>query len=107
MIRIIQKPALTLQTDEIIRVAVMPPSAYLQLRQNRGQLALHALCSRGEVASVFTSDADHARDLASRLRSGTVGQNERRADDQIAFGGFKQSGVGREGGRKESFPMWR
>jgi acyl-CoA reductase-like NAD-dependent aldehyde dehydrogenase len=32
------------------------------------------------------------------LRSGTVGHNALRGDPAIAFGGFKQSGIGREGG---------
>ena len=32
------------------------------------------------------------------IRSGTVGHNGGRVDLSIGFGGFKQSGVGREGG---------
>jgi betaine-aldehyde dehydrogenase len=36
--------------------------------------------------------------VARRLQSGTVGHNVFRTDFSIAFGGFKQSGVGREGG---------
>jgi aldehyde dehydrogenase (NAD+) len=54
----------------------------------------------GLNASVFTNDVDHARAVASRLRSGTVGHNDFRSDFGIAFGGFKQSGIGREGGRE-------
>ncbi len=52
----------------------------------------------GLNASVFTHDADRARALSRRLRAGTVGQNGNRADFGIGFGGFKQSGIGREGG---------
>ena len=52
----------------------------------------------GLNASVFTPDADKARAVAARLRSGTVGHNGFRTDFGIAFGGFKQSGIGREGG---------
>jgi aldehyde dehydrogenase (NAD+) len=52
----------------------------------------------GLNASVFTPDADRARDVAGRIRSGTVGHNAFRSDFGIAFGGFKQSGIGREGG---------
>lgn len=47
--------------------------------------------------SVFTNDVDRAYAVARELRSGTVGQNGFRMDFGIAFGGFKQSGVGREG----------
>ncbi len=51
----------------------------------------------GLNASVFTPDTDRARTVAARLRSGTVGQNAFRTDFGMSFGGFKQSGIGREG----------
>jgi acyl-CoA reductase-like NAD-dependent aldehyde dehydrogenase len=54
----------------------------------------------GLNASVFTQDAERARGAASELRSGTVGHNALRIDFGIAFGGFKQSGIGREGGKE-------
>ncbi|ORA26274.1 aldehyde dehydrogenase [Mycobacterium aquaticum] len=54
----------------------------------------------GLNASVFTPDVDRARHVARQLRSGTVGHNDFRLDARIAFGGFKQSGLGREGGRE-------
>jgi aldehyde dehydrogenase (NAD+) len=54
--------------------------------------------------SVFTNDADRAYRVARRLRSGMVGHNVFRADLSIAFGGFKQSGVGREGGVEGLLP---
>jgi len=54
----------------------------------------------GLNASVFTPDPDRAYGVARRLRSGTVGMNSFRTDFGIAFGGFKQSGVGREGGKE-------
>ena len=52
----------------------------------------------GLNAAVFTHDADRAREVAGRLRAGTVGHNNFRTDFGIGFGGFKQSGTGREGG---------
>jgi len=52
----------------------------------------------GLNASVFTNDVNRARAVAAELRSGTVGHNNFRTDFGIAFGGFKQSGIGREGG---------
>ena len=48
--------------------------------------------------SVFTNDVDRAYAVARELRSGTVGHNMFRSDFGIAFGGFKESGIGREGG---------
>lgn len=58
----------------------------------------------GLNASVFTSSADKAFEVARQVRSGTVGHNAFRSDFGIAFGGFKQSGVGREGGREGVVP---
>ena len=58
----------------------------------------------GLNASVFTDDVDRARAVAAELRSGTVGHNAFRTDVGIAFGGFKQSGIGREGGREGLYP---
>jgi aldehyde dehydrogenase (NAD+) len=59
----------------------------------------------GLNASVFTNDVDRARDVARQLRSGTVGHNAFRTDFGVAFGGFKQSGIGREGGREGLLPF--
>jgi acyl-CoA reductase-like NAD-dependent aldehyde dehydrogenase len=58
----------------------------------------------GLNAAVFTPDATRAREVAGRLRSGTVGHNGMRMDMGVAFGGFKQSGIGREGGREGLLP---
>jgi aldehyde dehydrogenase (NAD+) len=59
----------------------------------------------GLNASVFTNDVNRAREVAGQLRSGTVGHNAFRTDFGIAFGGFKQSGIGREGGREGLLPF--
>jgi acyl-CoA reductase-like NAD-dependent aldehyde dehydrogenase len=59
----------------------------------------------GLNASVFTNDVNRAREVARQLRSGTVGHNAVRNDFGIAFGGFKQSGIGREGGREGLLPF--
>jgi aldehyde dehydrogenase (NAD+) len=58
----------------------------------------------GLNASVFTNDLDRAYAAARELRCGTVGHNSYRADFRIAFGGFKQSGIGREGGTEGLLP---
>jgi betaine-aldehyde dehydrogenase len=52
----------------------------------------------GLNAAVFTNDEGHALSVARRLRAGSVGHNASRTDFSISFGGFKQSGIGREGG---------
>lgn len=52
----------------------------------------------GLNGSVLTHDADAAYRIARRIRTGGVGQNGLRMDFGLPFGGFKQSGLGREGG---------
>ena len=59
----------------------------------------------GLNASVFTNDTNRAYAVARELRSGTVGHNGFKLDLNIAFGGFKQSGIGREGGREGLYPF--
>ncbi|MET4204411.1 MULTISPECIES: aldehyde dehydrogenase [unclassified Bradyrhizobium] len=54
----------------------------------------------GLNASVLTHDADAAAAVARRLRAGNVAQNGLRADFSLPWGGFKQSGIGREGGEQ-------
>ncbi len=49
---------------------------------------------------VFTNDVNKALQVARRIRSGSVGHNASRTDFSIGFGGFKQSGIGREGGEE-------
>lgn len=59
----------------------------------------------GLNASIFTPDSNRAYAVARQLRSGTVGHNAWRSDFSIAFGGFKQSGIGREGGVEGLLPF--
>ena len=50
----------------------------------------------GLAAYVSSANLDHARAVASRLRAGTVNLNYPAWDIHAPFGGFKQSGNGRE-----------
>lgn len=52
----------------------------------------------GLYGAVFTDDAERAYRVARGVRTGTVSQNAFRFDPSLPFGGFKLSGVGREGG---------
>jgi aldehyde dehydrogenase (NAD+) len=53
----------------------------------------------GLGAGLYTTDARRAFRLARRLRAGTVGINGFQVEPHLPFGGFKQSGLGREGGQ--------
>ncbi|MEO9330621.1 aldehyde dehydrogenase [Gordonia aurantiaca] len=52
----------------------------------------------GLAGSVFTTDVAHGFDVARRIRTGTFSVNTFAADFNAPFGGFKQSGIGREHG---------
>jgi acyl-CoA reductase-like NAD-dependent aldehyde dehydrogenase len=55
----------------------------------------------GLCSSVWSGDAEHADAVAARLRTGTTFVNAHNApwlDDRAPFGGFNQSGMGREMG---------
>ncbi|KAJ8134241.1 hypothetical protein OY671_012546, partial [Metschnikowia pulcherrima] len=54
--------------------------------------------SYGSNGSVSTHDADAAYRIARQMRTGGIGQNGMRSEFGMPFGGFKQSGIGREGG---------
>jgi len=52
----------------------------------------------GLAANVSSSDPARARRVAARLRAGQIRINDAAGDFQTPFGGYKQSGNGREGG---------
>jgi acyl-CoA reductase-like NAD-dependent aldehyde dehydrogenase len=56
--------------------------------------------SYGLAGSVYSADQDRALRVAARIRTGTIAINSAGMDSTLPFGGYKQSGLGREGGRE-------
>lgn len=54
----------------------------------------------GLGGTVWTADQAHGTAIARRIQAGTVGVNAFRLDPGAPFGGWKQSGIGRELGRE-------
>lgn len=52
----------------------------------------------GLSGAVLTKDPQAAFDIARQVRTGGIAQNGLKVDWGLPFGGYKQSGVGREGG---------
>jgi acyl-CoA reductase-like NAD-dependent aldehyde dehydrogenase len=52
----------------------------------------------GLHGAVYTADAERGYAIARRMRSGSITVNGMVVDPKMPFGGFKQSGIGREGG---------
>jgi len=56
--------------------------------------------SYGLAAGVWSKNLERAKDVAAKLKAGTVWINEwHLLDERAPFGGYKQSGIGREFGR--------
>jgi aldehyde dehydrogenase (NAD+) len=53
----------------------------------------------GLAATVWTNDIKRAMRMTKALRAGTVGINGYTLEPHAPFGGYRQSGIGREGGR--------
>jgi aldehyde dehydrogenase (NAD+) len=53
----------------------------------------------GLAATVWTGDIKRAIRMTKAIRAGTVGINGYQLEPHAAFGGYRQSGLGREGGR--------
>jgi len=96
------EPTLFSAVDPSMRIAreeiFGPVLCVIPVRNEAEAVAIANDTPYGLNASVFTEDADRALAVARRLRSGTVGHNEFRSDFLLGMGGFKQSGIGREGG---------
>jgi betaine-aldehyde dehydrogenase len=54
----------------------------------------------GLGAAVFSANLERAESVAGQVRAGTVNINKHTFDFTVPFGGFKLSGIGREGGRE-------
>jgi aldehyde dehydrogenase (NAD+) len=91
----------TIATEEIFG----PVLSVISARDEAHAVELANDSPYGLNASVFTHDADRAYRVARQLRSGTVGHNGPKTDFSIGFGGFKQSGIGREGGTVGLLPF--
>ncbi len=59
----------------------------------------------GLHGAVFTTDVERARDVAGQMRTGAIGHNGFKSDFDMGHGGFKQSGIGREGGLDGLLPF--
>jgi acyl-CoA reductase-like NAD-dependent aldehyde dehydrogenase len=94
----------TLLADVTPRMAIAreevfgPVVVVIPFEDEEEALAIADSTEYGLYDYVFTADTARAYALAARLRSGNVGINTVQRHPETPFGGFKQSGVGRDGG---------
>jgi aldehyde dehydrogenase (NAD+) len=75
-----------------------PVTALIPYRDEEDAIRIANDSSYGLSGSVFTADPAHGFEVARRIRAGTFSVNTYAADLNSPFGGFKQSGIGREHG---------
>ncbi|PTR09293.1 MULTISPECIES: aldehyde dehydrogenase [unclassified Novosphingobium] len=81
-----------------------PVLALIPVEDEEEAVAVANASAYGLNGSVLTHDAQAAWTIGRRIRTGGFGQNGLRMDFGLPFGGFKQSGVGREGGPEGLMP---
>ena len=87
--------AMTIAREEIFG----PVAAVIPYRDEAEAIALANDSEYGLAGAVWTADAGRGESVAARIRAGTVAVNSPGALDAYGpFGGFKNSGYGREGG---------
>jgi aldehyde dehydrogenase (NAD+) len=98
------EPALFADADNTMRVAreeiFGPVVCVIPYADVDDAVAIANDSDFGLAGAVFGTDEQRAVDVARRLRTGHVGINTLGMDWVLPFGGFKQSGVGRELGRE-------
>ena len=86
-------------TMTIAREEIFGPVLSILTYANEDEaIAIANDCIYGLQAYVFSSDVQHARAVASQLQTGGVLINGIAHEPAAPFGGFKQSGIGREFG---------
>ena len=88
-------PAATIAQDEIFG----PVLSILTYSDEDEAVAIANNSIYGLSGGVWSSDEDHALSVARRMRTGMVDINGGRFNPDAPFGGYKQSGNGREWGR--------
>lgn len=86
--------SMTISREEIFG----PVGTIITYRDEEDAIAIANDSDYGLSGGVFTASPDRAYAIGRRIRTGNFGHNGRVIDYTIPYGGFKKSGVGREGG---------
>jgi aldehyde dehydrogenase (NAD+) len=96
------RPTVFAKADNSMRIAQEeifgPVVTVIPYRDEREAIDIANDSVYGLAGSVWTTDEDHGMDIARKVRAGTYGINLYSSDINSPFGGYKASGIGREGG---------
>ncbi len=88
------EPGMTIAREEIFG----PVVSFIDYDGEADMIAKANATDYGLHGAVYTADAEHGYNVARQVRSGSLTVNGMVVDIEMPFGGFKQSGIGREGG---------
>ena len=96
------RPTLFVDATNDMRIAreeiFGPVLTVLRYRDESDAVRIANESNYGLAGSVWTADIAHGLEVAASVRAGTYGINMYTLDTSCPFGGFKQSGIGREFG---------
>jgi aldehyde dehydrogenase (NAD+) len=96
------EPTILVDVDNSMRIAQEevfgPVTCFIPYDQDDDVVAMANDSPYGLHGAVFTDDLDRGVEIARRVRTGSFTVNGFCLDPAIPFGGYKQSGIGREGG---------
>jgi len=87
-------PAMTIAREEIFG----PVVCIIPYENEEDAIRIANDSAYGLSGAVFTRDVERGYAVARRIRTGNVSVNGLVVDPSIPFGGYKQSGIGRQGG---------
>jgi len=87
-------PEMTIAKEEIFG----PVVSFIDYDGEADMIAKANATDYGLHGAVYTADPEHGYDIARQIRTGSMTVNGMIVDIEMPFGGFKQSGLGREGG---------
>ncbi|WP_454885377.1 aldehyde dehydrogenase [Sphingomonas oryzagri] len=83
----------------IVREEVFGPVVVIQTYESEDEaVALANASDFGLSGSIMTNDPERGYRMARRIRTGNISINSLQMAPNVPFGGYKQSGIGREGG---------
>lgn len=88
------EPGMTIAREEIFG----PVVSFIDYDGEADMIAKANASDYGLHGAIYTADLEHGYRVARELRSGSLAINSMAVDIEMPFGGFKQSGIGREGG---------
>jgi aldehyde dehydrogenase (NAD+) len=107
------EPTVFTEVDNSMRIAQEeifgPVAAIISYQDEADAIRIANDSPYGLCGSVFAGDVTHGIEVAEQIRTGTITVNDFRIAAGMPFGGYKASGIGREGGPEgiDAYLEWK